>query len=99
MNLNYYTDHIKSQLTAYGLLETELSDDAWAQVVETAMQELLRYYDQTALITVQACSCIDLAELEKAQNIKISSVANVYNTASLAGTATDNYGVYYTDPA
>lgn len=85
MNMSYYVDHIKDQLTAYGLLETELSDDAWAKVVETAMQELLRYYDQTGLIAVPAQSCIDLAEVEKKYNIKISSISNVYRTEALMG--------------
>lgn len=27
-NMAYYVDYIRSQLTVYGLLETELSDDA-----------------------------------------------------------------------
>ena len=102
MNMNYYVDHIRDQLTVYGLLETELSDDAWTKVVETAMQELLRYYDQTGFVAVPAASCIDLSEVEKNNNIKISSISNVYNT-TIPGNITSNGGYYsgdfYTDPA
>ena len=97
MNMNYYVEHIKDQLTAYSLLETELSDDAWTKVVETAMQELLRYYDQTALIQVPAAGCIDLNKLEEDNGIRISSVSNVYNTVSVNGSSSD-YNVS-TDPA
>ena len=97
MNLAYYTDFIKDQLTAYGLLQTELSDDSWSKIVETAMQELLRYYDQTGFVSVTASGCIDLSQVEKDNNIKISSISNVYNTESLAGTA--NSGTVSTDPA
>lgn len=80
-NLNYYVDFLKDQLTVYGLLETELSDDAWSKIVETAFQELLRYYDQTGFIPVAAESCIDLKKVEEDNNIKISSVSNVYSTS------------------
>ena len=98
MNLDYYVNYIKNDLTAFGLLETELSEDAWNHIVEAAMQELLRYYDQTGFVTAAASSCIDLTKLEEANNIKISSISNVYNTSIAGGTATAD-GVYYTDPA
>ena len=86
MNLQYYVDSIKDQITVFGLLESELSDDSWSKVVEAAMQELLRYYDQTGLITVPAASCIDLKSIEEKYNIKISSISNVYRTEALLGT-------------
>ena len=41
-----------------------------SKVVETAMQELLRYYDQTALIEVPASGCIDLDKLEEDKGIR-----------------------------
>lgn len=74
MNMNYYVTYIKNDLTRFGLLDTELSDDAWTHIVEAAMQEVLRYYDQTAFIEVPGQSCVDLKELEENNNIKISSV-------------------------
>lgn len=61
------------------------------------MQELLRYYDQTGFVSVAASGCIDLLEVEKANNIKISSISNVYNTNDLSGTGSN--GVVSTDPA
>ena len=61
------------------------------------MQELLRYYDQTAFIQVAASGCIDLKEVEEDNNIKISSVSNVYNTEHINGTA--NSGMISSDPA
>ena len=61
------------------------------------MQELLRYYDQTSFVNVVASSCIDLEDVEKNNNIKISSISNVYNTETIAGTAQS--GTVSSDPA
>ena len=47
------------------------------------MQEMLRYYDQTGLVEVPAASYIDLTEVEKNNNIKISSITQVYRTEAL----------------
>lgn len=97
MNMNYYVTYIKNDLTRFGLLDTELSDDAWTHIVEAAMQEVLRYYDQTAFIEVPGQSCVDLKELEENNNIKISSVWNVYRNFTM-GSSNSDYDVI-ADPA
>ncbi len=96
--MQYYVDFLKDQLTVYSLLETELSDDTWEKIVETAMQELLRYYDQTGFVSVMASSCIDLTKVEEDNNIKISSISNVYDTYATGGLSNANYDISI-DPA
>lgn len=92
-NMQYYVQFLKDQLTVYSLLESELSDDTWEKIVETAMQELLRYYDQTAFVQVAGASCIDLLQVEKDNDIHISSISNVYNTIA-TGDSTDVNSVF-----
>ena len=57
-----------------------------------ALKELNRYYDSTCLITATASSCIDLIKLQEDNNIKMSSVSNVYRTSPVGSTSTSSGG-------
>ena len=83
MELLDYVDSIKDQLTGFGVLESELSDDAYKRIVNTAVKELNRYYNDTEVIEVPGESCIDLNKYPT-----ISNVINVYRSTGvgLAGT-------------
>lgn len=91
MELNEYVDQIKFQLTG-GILENELNDEDIEKIVNLSLRELNRYYDSTCLIEAEGSGCIDLLELEENNNIKISSVSNVYRTAPVGTSSTDAGG-------
>ena len=93
MNIEYYVNRVKLELTG-GVLQSEIDDDGFKNIVNLALQDLNRYYDQTALVQSSAGTCIDLAKLEEKNKIKIGSVAFVYraNGTGLAG------GAQTTDP-
>jgi len=86
MELSEYIDQIKFQLTG-NILENELADDGFKKILEFSLRELNRYYDATALVEVQGKSCIDLTEVEEENNIKISSVSNVYRVDAVGSTS------------
>lgn len=98
MNIEYYVNRIKLELTG-GVLESEIDDDGFKNIINLALQDLNRYYDQTALVQWTAGGCIDLTEIEKKNNIKIGSVAFIYRAqgTGLAGGAqtTDPVSVAY----
>ena len=98
MNIEYYVNRIKLELTG-GVLQSEIDDAGFKNIINLALQDLNRYYDQTALVQSTAGTCIDLAKLEKDNNIKIGSVAFIYraNGTGLAGGAqtTDPVSVAY----
>lgn len=79
MKMESYVEEIKLQLTG-GLLELEIDDAQISKVVNSALRETQRYIDTTKLITVPFKSCIDLDEIEKENNIKISSVSRVFRS-------------------
>lgn len=91
MELSEYVNQIKFQLTG-GILENELKDKDIEQIVGFALKELNRYYDSTCLITATASSCIDLIKLQEDNNIKMSSVSNVYRTSPVGSTSTSSGG-------
>ena len=82
MELEDYIDSIRDQLTGFGVLESELPEDAYERIVSTAVKELNRYYNDTEIIEVPGESCIDLSKYPK-----INNVLNVYRStgAGLAG--------------
>jgi len=93
MNIEYYVNRIKLELTG-GVLHSEIDDDGYKNIINLALQDLNRYYDQSALVQSTAKSCIDLTELEEKNHIKIGSVAFVYRSqgTGMAG------GAQTTDP-
>lgn len=91
MELSEYVDQIKFQLTG-GILENELKDEDIEKIIGFSLRELNRYYDSTKLITVDGSNCIDLTGLEEDNDIKISSISNVYRTTPIGSSSTSTGG-------
>lgn len=89
MQLDDFRDEIKLKLTG-DILESELDDDTYDKIINSALRELQRYINHTKLITVPYKQCIDLSKKEDTNNTKIdvNSVVMVYRTEDLAGTTT-----------
>ena len=86
MEIEEYREQIKFLITG-GILESELRDEDFDKIINYALQEVNRYYDSTQLIQVSPSGCIDLAQLEEDNGIKINSISNVYRaTATATGT-------------
>lgn len=79
MNMQDVIDEIKLELTG-GVLELELEDTQLHQVVNKALRELERYWDETTMITIPFSSCIDLADSALDLKEKVSSITRVYRT-------------------
>lgn len=95
MNIEYYLNRIKLQITG-GILTSEIDDNKLKDIVNLALQDINRYYDETQLIEVtNPGGCIDLAELEENNNIKINNIATIYRTTSVGSTTS---GMGSTDP-
>lgn len=95
MDMTYYIDQIKFQLTG-DVLESEMDDESYMKVINIALQELNRYYDSTKLVTTKASRCIDLAEIENTEGIKINHIAQVYRTRP--GASSSDAGSTTSDP-
>jgi hypothetical protein len=93
MKLEEIIDEIKLELTGY-VLDMEVTDETLVQVVNKALRELTRYWDETSMITVPFASCINLdGEFFKE---KVSSIIKVYRTE---GTGEASSGISaVTDP-
>lgn len=78
MKLQDIIDEIKLELTGY-VLEMEIEDATIKQVVNKALRELERYWDETTMITVPWAPCIDLTGFNS------SSIVKVYRTSGLGG--------------
>ena len=77
MNIDYYLNRVKLELTG-GVLQSEIDDKGYKDIINLALQDLNRYYNQTQLVKSSASTCIDLTKLEEKNNIKINSVVFVY---------------------
>lgn len=71
-------NEIKLELTG-GVLELELSDETLNDIINRALREVQRYWDETTLVTVPYASCIDL----KGTPIDGCVVTNIYRTTGL----------------
>lgn len=80
MELSDYIEIVKDQLTGFGILESELDDNAFTRLINMSLKELKRYYNSFELLTVPADRCIDL---EKYQNV--GTVVNVFRAANTNG--------------
>lgn len=79
MTLQDVIDEIRLELTG-GVLELEIDDITLKSVVSKALRELERYWDETTMITVPFCSCIDLSGFNS------SVVVKVYRTEAVGDT-------------
>ena len=93
MTLEEYIEEIKFELTG-DLLNSEISDDGYAKIMNYSLREINRYYDNTLLVQTEASRCVDLAQLEKDNNINIYFVANIYRAKPVGGGSSATY----TDP-
>lgn len=87
MKLEEIIDEIKLELTGY-ILDMEISDETIVQVVNKALRELERYFDESTMITVPFASCINLdGEFFRE---KVSSIVKVYRSE---GTGESTQGI------
>ena len=106
MTIRDIIDEIKLELTG-GVLELEIIDDTKPEktdeeyakkyetlisVINKALRELERYWDETTLITVPAAQCIDYSTYET----PISSIVRVYRTHGVGENIGENN--YNLDP-
>lgn len=80
MKLDDILSEIKIELTGY-VLEMEIEDETLVSIVNKALRELTRYWDETHLLTVPAASCIDLDGEFFSE--KVSSIVKVYRTEGI----------------
>ena len=86
MKLDEILDELKLELTGY-ILDMEITDETLVSVINKALRELTRYWDETSMISCPFASCIDLdGEFFRE---KVSSIVKVYRTE---GTG-DNSGI------
>lgn len=81
-----YINEIKLKLTG-DILETELSDDTYHKILQSALREIQRYINSTYLITVPYKHCIDLSNSADTNDVelKVNSVTSVFRTEDLTG--------------
>ena len=63
-------DEIRLELTG-NLLETEIDDNTFEQIVKKALRELERFWDETKVVTVPFVSCIDLSDFNSSAIVKV----------------------------
>lgn len=80
MKLEDILDEIKLELTGY-LLDIEITDETLVSVVNKALRELTRYWDESRMISVPYASCIDLTG--EFFDEKVSSIVKVYRTEGM----------------
>lgn len=83
-------DFIKLELTGY-VLDLEIDDKTISSVINKAIIELTRYWDETTLITVPFASCIDVSGFDE----KVSSIVKVYR---IEGVGDNTNGSAMMDP-
>ena len=77
MKLEEVIEELKLELTGY-VLDMEIADETLVSVVNKALRELTRYWDESKLITCPYASCISLdGEFFRE---KVSSIVKVYRT-------------------
>lgn len=72
-------EEIKLELTG-GLLELEIEDAQLNLIVDKALRELQRYWDETTMITVPFASCIDFTGTPLEDSL---SIVKIYRTVGI----------------
>ena len=91
MTTNDVIEEIKLELTG-NVLETELEDATLQQIINKELRELVRYWDETKLVTVPYSPCIDL------EGFNSNAIIKVYR-ANPAGSVSGNASAATLDPA
>lgn len=87
MTIQEVIDEIKLELTGR-VLELEIEDAVLMATVKKTLRELVRYWDETTMITIPYASCIDLSgEFFEEQ---VSSIVNVYRTVGIGDANSGN---------
>jgi len=97
MTLQEIIEEIKFEVAGANALELEITDQDIGAAVQKALRELIRYWDETTLVTIPFSSCIDLTSSELDLKEKVSSVVRIYRTSSYGsaeGTAGMNDPLY-----
>lgn len=81
MDISYYRDYIKLQLTG-DLLDLELEDSTIDKIINAALVEIQRYICSTELAEVNYSRCIDLNNMKDqfGRDVKVSSISRVFRT-------------------
>lgn len=91
MTLQEIIEEIKFELTG-GVLELEISDQDIGLAIKKALRELIRYWDETTLVTIPFSSKINLANspLDKE---KVSAIVNIYRTTGYGNNTGEQTGM------
>lgn len=82
MELSDYVELVKDQVTGFGVLESELDDKAFENIVYKSLRELNRYYNMSQFKSLDCDStCLDLKDYPE-----IESVINVYRQDAVGTT-------------
>lgn len=86
MNRQGFIDEIKFRLTG-DILESEIEDAGYSQIVDMSLREIQRYIRDTELITVPFSKCIDCTKLQKPDGTyaNVSSITKVYHATGMSG--------------
>ena len=86
-----YIEYIKLQLTG-GVLDLEIEDDKIGKYVDLALQEIERYIDQPAYVTIPFQSCIDIHDFD------CKAITGIYRTEGYTGDGGSAIGDGFIDP-
>ena len=100
MTMQDIINEIRLELTGY-ILEMEIDDKTLESIVNKALREIGRFWDETKMITVPYASCIDMSFKDADGKIveskeQVSSIVGVYRTQNLGNTGEQNS---FMDPA
>lgn len=94
MKIEDVVNEIKLELSG-GVLELEIEDATIKMLIQKALRELTRYWNETALITIPYASCIDFKNTPLAE---ANSIIKCYRTVGVGDGQTAN-GQKIMDPA
>jgi hypothetical protein len=83
MKLEDVLSEMKLELTGH-ILELEVTDETLISVVNKALRELERFFDESTMVTIPFASCIDLEGSFFKE--KVSSIVKIYRTEGVGDT-------------
>lgn len=81
MELKDYVKKIKNYITGFGVLQSELDDKMYSQIVNDTVREINNYYNVSELLEVEGSRCIDLTNYPQ-----INDVVGVHRTDAVGQT-------------
>lgn len=97
MDRQAYLDEIKFKLSGGGILNLELDDNAFNQLLNSSFREIQRYIDTTRIVTIPYAPCIDVNIIN---NGKVNAVARIFRSEGYISNSetADSGGGYPVDP-